>query len=323
MEVFVTAVFSILIVIVFFGLIVLSAAVKVVKEYERGVVFRLGRLLGPRGPGLILLLPFIERMTKVDLRTVTMDVPSQEVITKDNVTVRVNAVVYFRVLDPNAAVVNVADYIRATSQISQTTLRSILGQSSLDELLSEREQINLQLQQIIDDQTEPWGIKVSVVEVKDVELPQSMQRAMARQAEAEREKRAKIIHAEGEFQASQQLAEAAEVINRNPVTIQLRYLQTLTEIGVEKNTTIVFPLPIELMGSIIGALDGNSRSQTASDASPLIVTPPPINTAARPVNAPQSAPASTASTQSQSQRNIPTTTDAGTERPPIDLTESE
>src|SRR5215213_8926135 len=184
-------------------LVVLAATIKIVKEYERGVVFRLGRLVGPRGPGLILLLPFIERMTKVDLRTVTMDVPSQEVITKDNVTVRVNAVVYFRVLDPNSAVVNVADYIRATSQISQTTLRSILGQSSLDELLSEREQINLQLQQIIDLQTEPWGIKVSVVEVKDVELPQSMQRAMARQAEAEREKRAKIIHAEGEFQASQ------------------------------------------------------------------------------------------------------------------------
>src|SRR6187200_3490181 len=221
----------VLAVVVVFLLIVLSAAVKVVKEYERGVVFRLGRLVGPRGPGLILLIPFIERMTKVDLRTVTMDVPAQEVITKDNVTIRVNAVVYFRVLEPQLAVINVADFIRATSQISQTTLRSILGQSALDDLLAERDKINQQLQQIIDDQTEPWGVKVSVVEVKDVELPQSMQRAMARQAEAEREKRAKVIHADGEYQASQKLAQAAEVIDRNPVTIQLRYLQTLTEIG--------------------------------------------------------------------------------------------
>jgi regulator of protease activity HflC (stomatin/prohibitin superfamily) len=260
----------ILAVIVVFLLVVLSSAIKVVKEYERGVVFRLGRLVGPRGPGLILLLPFIERMIKVDLRTVTMDVPAQEVITRDNVTVRVNAVAYFRVLDPSSAVVNVADYIRATSQISQTTLRSILGQSSLDELLSEREHINQQLQRIIDDQTEPWGVKVSVVEVKDVELPQSMQRAMARQAEAEREKRAKIIHAEGEFQASQQLAEAAAVINQNPVTIQLRYLQTLTEIGAEKNTTIVFPLPIDLIGSLLTG--GGSSTQPSSSPAPA----PPI-----------------------------------------------
>jgi regulator of protease activity HflC (stomatin/prohibitin superfamily) len=268
----------VLAVIFVFLLIVLSAAIKVVKEYERGVVFRLGRLVGPRGPGLILLIPFIERMVKVDLRTVTMDVPAQEVITKDNVTVRVNAVAYFRVVDPNAAVVNVADYIRATSQISQTTLRSILGQSSLDELLSEREKINQQLQMIIDDQTEPWGVKVSVVEVRDVELPQSMQRAMARQAEAEREKRAKIIHAEGEFQASQQLAEAAEVINQNPVTIQLRYLQTLTEIGVEKNTTIVFPLPIELMGAVMGAMGMNGRAPT--EPSPASAGLPTDDTAA-------------------------------------------
>jgi regulator of protease activity HflC (stomatin/prohibitin superfamily) len=250
-------------VIIVFVLIVLFAAVKVVQEYERGVVFRLGRLLGPRGPGLILLIPFVERMTKVDLRTVTMDIPAQEVITRDNVTVKVNAVAYFRVLDPNAAVVNVADFIRATSQIAQTTLRSVLGQSALDDLLSEREKINLELQQIIDQQTEPWGVKVSIVEVKDVELPQSMQRAMARQAEAEREKRAKIIHAEGEFQASQQLAEAAEIINRNPVTIQLRYLQTLTEIGMEKNTTIVFPLPIDLIGTLLGS-PSNGRVPTAS-----------------------------------------------------------
>jgi regulator of protease activity HflC (stomatin/prohibitin superfamily) len=303
---------SVLIVVVIFLLIVLSAAVKVVKEYERGVVFRLGRLVGPRGPGLILLLPFIERMTKVDLRTVTMDVPAQEVITKDNVTVRVNAVVYFRVLDPNAAVVNVADYIRATSQISQTTLRSILGQSSLDELLSEREQINLQLQQIIDDQTEPWGVKVSVVEVKDVELPQSMQRAMARQAEAEREKRAKIIHAEGEFQASQQLAEAAEVINQNPVTIQLRYLQTLTEIGVEKNTTIVFPLPIELMGAMIGALTGNERSpstQRPSTPSPTRDAVPP--SPARPVQStPQAQPMLPSEPQEQRFTKLPPSDDA-------------
>ena len=238
---------GVIIVIVLFVLIVLTASVKIVKEYERGVVFRLGRLVGARGPGLILLLPFVERMVKVDLRTVTMDVPAQEVITRDNVTVRVNAVSYFRVIDPSAAVNNVTDFVRATSQIAQTTLRSILGQSSLDELLSEREKINAELQRIIDEQTEPWGVKVSIVEVKDVELPQSMQRAMARQAEAEREKRAKIIHAEGEFQASKQLAEAANVISREPIALQLRYLQTLGEIGTEKNTTIVFPLPIEFL----------------------------------------------------------------------------
>lgn len=239
-------------VVVVFLLLVLISSIKVVQEYERGVVFRLGRLAGARGPGLILLIPFIERMQKMDLRTVTMDIPAQEVITRDNVTVRVNAVSYFRVIDPNAAVVNVADYIRATSQIAQTTLRSVLGQSSLDDLLSQREQINMELQQIIDEQTEPWGIKVSVVEVKDVELPQSMQRAMARQAEAERDKRAKIIHAEGEYQASEQLGAAAAVISQNPITIQLRYLQTLTEIGAEKNTTIAFPIPIDMFRSLMG-----------------------------------------------------------------------
>ncbi len=259
-------------VVVVFVLIVLFSAVKIVQEYERGVVFRLGRLLGPRGPGLILLIPFVERMQKVDLRTVTMEIPAQEVITRDNVTVRVNAVTYFRVLDPNAATVNVADYIRATSQIAQTTLRSVLGQSALDDLLSEREKINLELQQIIDLQTEPWGVKVSIVEVKDVELPTSMQRAMARQAEAEREKRAKIIHAEGEFQASQQLAMAAEVINRNPVTIQLRYLQTLTEIGVEKNTTVVFPLPMDLIGQLMG-VSANGRTPTSSPLPPAPAVP--------------------------------------------------
>ncbi len=256
-------------VVVVFLLLVLISAVKIVQEYERGVVFRLGRLVGARGPGLILLIPFIERMQKIDLRTVTMDIPAQEVITRDNVTVRVNAVAYFRVLDPNAAVVNVADYIRATSQIAQTTLRSVLGQSSLDDLLSQREKINQELQQIIDDQTEPWGVKVSVVEVKDVELPQSMQRAMARQAEAEREKRAKIIHAEGEYQASEQLGKAADIINRNPVTIQLRYLQTLTEIGAEKNTTIAFPIPIDMFGAWM-ANKSNGDSSPEGPASKLI-----------------------------------------------------
>ena len=255
-------------IVVVFLLIVFFAAVKVVQEYERGVVFRLGRLVGPRGPGLILLMPFIERMQKVDLRTVTMDIPAQEVITKDNVTVRVNAVAYFRVLDPDAAVVNVVDYIRATSQIAQTTLRSVLGQSTLDDLLTEREEINIRLQQIIDEQTEPWGIKVSVVEVKDVELPQSMQRAMARQAEAEREKRAKIIHAEGELQASQTLADAADVISANPVTIQLRYLQTLAEIGAENSTTIVFPLPIDLLAAFVPPDAGTGPTSHAAAKRP-------------------------------------------------------
>ena len=269
---------TLLVVIVVFLLLVLFSAVKIVQEYERGVVFRLGRLVGPRGPGLIVLIPFIERMQKVDLRTVTMDIPAQEVITEDNVTVRVNAVAYFRVVNPNEAVVNVADYIRATSQIAQTTLRSVLGQSSLDDLLSQREKINQRLQQIIDEQTEPWGVKVSIVEVKDVELPQTMQRAMARQAEAEREKRAKIIHAEGEYQASQQLAEAAEIIHRNPVAIQLRYLQTLTEIGAEKNTTVVFPLPVDIMSAFLsppdGASDTGSRGSGPAPA-PARPTPTP------------------------------------------------
>ena len=245
-------------------LMVLAATIKIVKEYERGVVFRLGRLVGPRGPGLILLVPFIERMQKIDLRTVTLDVPAQEVITRDNVTVRVNAVAYFRVLDPNAAIVNVTDYNRATSQIAQTTLRSVLGQSTLDDLLSEREKINEQLQRIIDEQTEPWGVKVSIVEVKDVELPQTMQRAMARQAEAEREKRAKVIHAEGELEASQKLAQAAAVIDQNPLGIQLRYLQTLTEIGAEKNTTVVFPLPIDLIAGLFSRRNGTEPAPIAS-----------------------------------------------------------
>ncbi len=240
-------------------LAIVSAAIKIVQEYERGVVFRLGRLAGVRGPGLILLIPFIERMVKVDLRVVTLDVPSQEAITKDNVTVRVNAVVYFQVIDPDKAVINVEDYRRATAQIAQTTLRSVMGQHELDDLLSRRERINQELQRIIDDATEPWGIKVSVVEVKDVELPATMQRAMARQAEAERERRAKIIHAEGEYTAAQQLAEAARVMTESPGTIQLRYLQTLTEIAVEQNSTIIFPLPLEFFKSFM-KLFNNSES---------------------------------------------------------------
>ncbi len=242
-------------IVVFVLLIVLSSTIKIVQEYERGVVFRMGRLTGPRGPGIILLIPFVERMIKVDLRTLTLDIPAQEVITRDNVTIRVNAVAYFRVMDPNAAIVNVADHIRATSQIAQTTLRSVLGQAELDELLSERDKINLELQTIIDEQTEPWGVKVSIVEVKDVELPDSMQRAMARQAEAEREKRAKIIHAEGEFSAATQLGNAAKIIGASPGALQLRYLQTLNEIATERNSTIIFPVPMDLITPFLEHID--------------------------------------------------------------------
>jgi regulator of protease activity HflC (stomatin/prohibitin superfamily) len=233
-------------VIVVVILILVPMSVKIVTEYERGVIFRLGRLVGARGPGLFLIIPFIDRMVKVDLRVITMDVPSQEVITKDNVTVRVNAVVYFRVVDPESSVVKVLDHIRATSQISQTTLRNVLGQSELDELLTKREKLNQMLQKIIDEHTDPWGVKVSTVEIKEVELAEEMKRSMAAQAEAERERRAKIIHAEGELQASEKLAQAASVIGREPSAIQLRYLSTLTEIASEKNSTILFPIPIEL-----------------------------------------------------------------------------
>jgi regulator of protease activity HflC (stomatin/prohibitin superfamily) len=243
--------------LVFFSF--LASAIKVVQEYERGVIFRLGRLVGAKGPGLFLIIPIVDRMVKVDLRVVTLDVPSQEAITRDNVTVKVNAVVFFRVMDPSAAVVQVEDYKRATWNIAQTTLRNVLGQSELDDLLSNREEINQRLQHIIDDTTEPWGVKVSIVEVKDVELPQSMQRAMAKQAEAEREKRAKIVHAEGEFAAAKTLSEAAQLMSANPVSIQLRYLQTLTEISVEKNSTIIFPVPINILEKLSelssGALD--------------------------------------------------------------------
>jgi regulator of protease activity HflC (stomatin/prohibitin superfamily) len=239
-----------------------SSAIKIVQEYERGVIFRLGRLIGAKGPGLFFIIPIVDRMVKVDLRVVTLDVPSQEAITRDNVTVKVNAVVYFRVMDPSAAIVNVEDYRRATWQLAQTSVRNVIGQSELDELLAHREQVNDKLQRILDEQTEPWGIKVGLVEVKDVELPPSMQRAMARQAEAEREKRAKIIHAEGEFQAAQRLQDAAGLLAEEPAAIQLRYLQTLTEIGVEQNSTIVFPLPIDFISSIIQRSGDGARQPT-------------------------------------------------------------
>lgn len=230
----------------------LFAAVKIAREYERGVIFRLGRLLPePKGPGLFLLIPIIDRMVKVDLRTVTLNVPPQEVITKDNVPVRVNAVAYFRIVDANASIVQVENYMVATSQIAQTTLRSVLGQHVLDELLSERDKINAILQSIIDEATSPWGIKVSVVEVKDVEMPAGMQRAMARQAEAERERRAKVIAAEGEFQASERLHDAAVVLATEPIAVQLRYLQTLAEIGTTQNSTVVFPVPVDLIRPFI------------------------------------------------------------------------
>jgi regulator of protease activity HflC (stomatin/prohibitin superfamily) len=234
-------------VIVVVVIILLSMAIKVVKEWERGVILRLGRLVGAKGPGLFFIIPFFDRMIKVDLRVVTLDVPRQEVITKDNVTVGVDAVVYFRVVDPEASVIKVLDHIRATSLISQTTLRNVLGQSELDELLAEREKLNQALQKIIDEQTDPWGVKVSIVEIKSVELPETMRRSMAAQAEAERERRAKIIHAEGELQASEKLAEAGAIIAKEPTTLQLRYLQTLTEISSERNSTVIFPIPIDLV----------------------------------------------------------------------------
>ncbi|MDH4038313.1 MAG: slipin family protein [Candidatus Krumholzibacteria bacterium] len=224
----------------------IASAVRVLREYERGVVFRLGRLMGARGPGIVLLIPVVDKMVKVSLRVVTMDVAPQDIITKDNVSVKVNAVVYFRVMDPNSAINEVEDYLYATTQLAQTTLRSVVGQFELDQLLSEREVINVQLQKIIDEQTDAWGVKVSLVEVKHVDLPAEMQRAIARQAEAERERRSKIIHAEGEFQASVKLRDAAEIISQNSTTIQLRFLQTLTEVATEKNSTIVFPVPIDL-----------------------------------------------------------------------------
>jgi regulator of protease activity HflC (stomatin/prohibitin superfamily) len=238
---------ALLIMAVFFGFIILANAIRILREYERGVIFRLGRFIGVKGPGLIILIPLIDRMEKVSLRTVVMDVPSQDIITRDNVSLKVNAVVYFRVVQPDKAVLEVENYLFATSQLSQTTLRSIIGQSELDDLLAEREKINAQLQKIIDHQTEPWGIKVSNVEVKHIDLPQEMQRAMAKQAEAERERRSKVIAAEGEFQASQKLSEAAEILAQQPSALTLRYLQTLREIATENNSTTIFPIPIDLL----------------------------------------------------------------------------
>jgi len=234
-------------ILAFIVILLLLSAIRVVQQYERGVIFVLGRLIGPKGPGIFLVPPFVTRMIKVDLRIVTLPVAPQEVITRDNVTIKVSAVVYFYVVDPSAAVVNVMNFIQATTQIGMTTLRNVLGQSELDELLSQRTKINRELQTIIDEHTERWGVKVTAVEIKDIELPATMQRAMAKQAEAEREKRAKIIHAEGELQASSQLAQAANIIGSQPSTLQLRYLQTLTEIAVEKNSTIIFPLPLDLI----------------------------------------------------------------------------
>jgi len=241
-----------------------GASVRVLREYERAVVFRLGRLVGPRGPGLVLLIPGVDRMVRVSLRTVTLSIPPQDIITRDNVTARVDAVTYFRVVDPSSSVVDIEDAVKATSQIAQTTLRSVLGKADLDALLSERERLNDDLQQIIDEQTEPWGIKVTTVEIKDVGIPSTMQRAMARQAEAERERRAKIIHAEGESQAAAKLSEAAAVLSRTPAAIQLRYLQTLSEIGSEQNSTIVFPIPLDLIRPLLEASGGAAPAEQAA-----------------------------------------------------------
>jgi len=250
-------------VLVFFGVIVLASAIRVLREYERGVVFRLGRLIGQKGPGLIFLIPIIDRMVRVDLRTVTLSIPPQEVITRDNVPASVTAVCYFRVVNSSDAIVQVENFLLATSQIAQTTLRAVLGRAELDTLLSERDRLNDELQRIIDEQTEPWGIKVTTVEIKDVEIPQTMQRAMARQAEAERERRAKIIAAEGEFQASGKLSQAAEKIGRHPVAIQLRFLQTLVEIGSEHNSTTIFPVPIDLFQPFLEAARRRSNEDSS------------------------------------------------------------
>ena len=263
-----TVVLIALAVMLVLGLTLASASVRVLREYERGVVFRLGRLIELKGPGVVLLVPFLDRLVRVSLRTVTLQVPPQEVITRDNVPARVTAVAYFRVVDPNKSIVEIQDVLSATSQIAQTTLRSVLGKAELDTLLSEREQLNENLQHIIDDQTEPWGVKVTTVEIKDVEIPEQMQHAMARQAEAERERRAKIIDAEGEFQAAAKLLEAADLISRNPVTIQLRYLQTLREIGGNENSTIVFPFPLDLLQQLRNVVNSDDRAGTMPASSP-------------------------------------------------------
>ena len=263
------------------GLILAAASVRILREYERAVVFRLGRLLDQKGPGVVLLIPFIDRMVRVSLRTVTQQISPQDVITRDNVPARVTAVTYFHVVDANKSVVDVEDVLAATSQIAQTTLRSVLGKAELDTLLAERERLNEDLQKIIDDQTEPWGIKVTAVEIKDVEIPEDMRHAIARQAEAERERRAKIINAEGEAQAAAKLSEAGDVISKNPVTIQLRYLQTLLEIGDEQNTTIVFPLPIDLIGPLTQIVRNtlNGSEQPSSPSAEANSTPEPVRSA--------------------------------------------
>ena len=252
-----------IVIVVIIAIIIFSSAIKVFPEYQRGVIFRLGRINPPKGPGLFLIIPIVDRVVRIDLRTITFDVPAQEVITKDNVPAKVNAVAYFRVTDPSKAVIEVQNYIVATSQIAQTTLRSVLGQSDLDHLLTERDKLNLRLQEIIDEQTEPWGIKVSVVEIKDVEIPASMQRAMARQAEAERERRAKVIAAEGEYQASEKLEQAAVILSKTPAALQLRYLQTLAEIATEKNSTTIFPVPIDLIEPFLRRMSQPSAPQLA------------------------------------------------------------
>jgi len=237
--------------LIIFVIILAASAIKILKEYERGVIFRLGRLIGAKGPGIIFIIPGVDKLMRISLRLVTLDIPPQDVITRDNISIKVNAVVYFRVMDPNKAVVEVENYLYATSQLAQTTLRSVVGQADLDELLSQRDKINLKLQDILDKHTEPWGIKVSLVETKQVDLPENMQRAIARQAEAEREKRAKIIHAEGEFQAAEKLTQAANVISVNPTALQLRFLQTLAEISTEKNSTTIFPVPIDIISAFM------------------------------------------------------------------------
>jgi regulator of protease activity HflC (stomatin/prohibitin superfamily) len=269
---------GILVVLAFFALIAIGSSVRILREYERGVIFRLGRLIAQKGPGLIFLIPFVDRMVKVDLRTVTLNIPPQEVITRDNVPAGVNAVAYFRVVDPQKAIVEVENFLVATSQISQTALRSVLGKAEFDQLLSDRERLNEELQKIIDESTEPWGVKVTAVEIKDVEIPEQMQRAIARQAEAERERRAKIINSEGEFQAAQKLTDAADIISTNPASLQLRYLQTLLEIGSNQNTTVVFPLPMDVLEPFIGRADhktGGSKSTGPKPPAPPAPPEPP------------------------------------------------
>ena len=263
-----------LVVVLAILLVVLASAVRILREYERGVIFRLGRLIAQKGPGLILLIPFVDRMVRVDLRTVTLNIPPQEVITRDNVPAGVNAVAYFRVIDPRKAITEVENFLLATSQISQTALRSVLGKAEFDQLLSERERLNEELQKIIDESTEPWGVKVTAVEIKDVEIPEQMQRAIARQAEAERERRAKIINSEGEFQAAQKLTDAADIISTNPASLQLRYLQTLLEIGSTQSTTVVFPLPMDLFEAFSGLRHGGAAPRPPAAPRPAAPSPP-------------------------------------------------